>query len=71
MFSTLFSVLNENLKGDLNKALEITWKGILAIFVVIAIVIVVVLAMSYVTKKIEDAKKKKEELKNSQNSTNE
>lgn len=63
----LSAVLNENLKEDLSKALEITWKGVLAIFIVIAIVIIAVSIMSVITKKIENAKQLKEQAKNAEN----
>ena len=56
-----------NLKEDLSKALEITWKGVLAIFIVIAIVIIAVSIMSVITKKIENAKQLKEQAKNAEN----
>ena len=67
----LSAILNETLKEDLSKALEITWKGILAIFIVIAIVIVAVSIMSAVTRKIEESKARREAAKqaNEQNQT--
>ncbi len=56
----LSAVLNENLKKDLSKALEITWKGALAIFIVIAIVILAVTVMNLITKRLVMAKARRE-----------
>lgn len=66
----LSAILNENLKQDLSKAMEITWKGILAIFIVIAIVIVAVMVMSFITRKLDENKAKKEEAKRLANEQN-
>ena len=66
----LSAILNENLKQDLLKAMEITWKGILAIFIVIAIVIVAVMVMGFITRKLDENKAKKEEAKRLANEQN-
>ena len=52
----------DNLKFDpevLKTSLNITWQGLLAIFVVIGLIIVAVKLTTVITNKIENRKKKK------------
>ncbi|MBQ7309459.1 MAG: hypothetical protein IJW87_04700 [Clostridia bacterium] len=45
--------------ADIGAALNITWQGLLAIFVVIGLIIVAVKLTTFITNKIENRKKKK------------
>ena len=54
----LFNLLEFNSETVL-KSLEILWKGLLAIVVVVGIIILVTYFMQYVSKRISDGKQKK------------
>lgn len=47
---------SENLFGNLTAALEILWKGMLAIVVVVGIIMAVTYLMQFISKKAEDKK---------------
>ncbi len=53
--------------ANLVAALNILWKGVLAIFIVIALIIVAVKAVSYGIQKVDEAKKQREENANRPN----
>lgn len=55
-------------KDTLLKSLDIFWKGLLAIFVVVAIVITVTYLLKYFVTKLDERKKKNTEIDASENS---
>lgn len=55
-------------KDTLLKSLDILWKGLLAIFVVVAIVITVTYLLKYFVTKLDERKKKNTEIDASENS---
>lgn len=56
---------------NIRPAFEILWKGLVAIFVVIAVIIVVVRLVDFCLSKAEAAKKRREETAKSSSSPNE
>lgn len=52
--------MSEQQKADLSKALEIFWKGMLAVVLVVAIIMAATYLMQYIAKKAEERKAERE-----------
>ena len=57
---TLLLAMSEQQKADLSKALEIFWKGMLAVVLVVAIIMAETYLMQYLSKKAEERKAERE-----------